>query len=84
MRIWRAVVLNGSLRPLRRSKDGQIPRRNESVGVNGVKCTPSVVWVATQEDEARIAYEKGIRQAEKYGHGGMADELRAALVSLGK
>ena len=37
-----------------------------------------------REDEARRAYETGIRQAEKYGHGGMADELRAALVGLGE
>ena len=37
-----------------------------------------------REDEARKAYDTGIRQAEKYGHGGMADELRAALVSLGE
>ncbi len=37
-----------------------------------------------REDEARKAYEAGIRQAEKYGHSGMADDLRAALVSLGE
>jgi hypothetical protein len=37
-----------------------------------------------REDEARRAYEMGVRQAEKYGHSGMADELRAALVSLGE
>jgi predicted Zn-dependent protease len=37
-----------------------------------------------REDEARRAYEMGIRQAEKYGHGGMADELRGALASLGE
>jgi hypothetical protein len=37
-----------------------------------------------REDEARAAYEMGIQQAEKYGHGGMADELRAALVGLGE
>ena len=36
-----------------------------------------------REDEARAAYETGIRQAEKYGHSGMADELRLALVQLG-
>jgi cytochrome c-type biogenesis protein CcmH/NrfG len=35
-----------------------------------------------REDEARTAYEAGIRQAEKFGHGGMADELRLALVQL--
>ena len=28
--------------------------------------------------------EEGIRQAEKFGHGGMADELRLALVDLGE
>jgi tetratricopeptide (TPR) repeat protein len=37
-----------------------------------------------REDEARAAYEVGIRQAEKFGHGGMADELRLALVDLGE
>ncbi|HEX2183859.1 MAG TPA: hypothetical protein VHH10_16365 [Rubrobacteraceae bacterium] len=37
-----------------------------------------------RKDEARTAYERGIGQAEKYGHGGMADELRAALVGLGE
>ena len=37
-----------------------------------------------REDEARKAYEAGIRQAEEYGHGGMADELRAALLNLGE
>jgi site-specific DNA recombinase len=37
-----------------------------------------------REEEARTAYDAGIRQAEKYGHGGMADELRAALVDLGE
>jgi predicted Zn-dependent protease len=37
-----------------------------------------------REDEARAAYEAGIGQAEKYGHGGMADELRLALVNLGE
>lgn len=33
-------------------------------------------------DEARKAYETGIRQAEKHGHSGMADDLRLALVQL--
>lgn len=36
-----------------------------------------------RKDEARTAYERGIAQAEKYGHSGMAEELRAALGSLG-
>ena len=35
-----------------------------------------------REDEAREAYSSGVGQAEKYGHSGMADELRAALVNL--
>ncbi|HZY57409.1 MAG TPA: hypothetical protein VFE09_06385 [Rubrobacteraceae bacterium] len=35
------------------------------------------------EGEARAAYEKGIRQAEKFGHSGMAEDLRLALVELG-
>lgn len=33
--------------------------------------------------EAREAYGKGIGQAEKFGHVGMAEDLRAAVVSLG-
>jgi tetratricopeptide (TPR) repeat protein len=37
-----------------------------------------------RKDEARAAYEKGIRQAEKHGHSGMADDLRVALIQLGE
>ena len=36
-----------------------------------------------REDEARTAYDTGIRQAEKYGHSGMAEDLRLALIGLG-
>ena len=32
--------------------------------------------------EAKDAYEKGIGQAERYGHEGMAGELRGALEAL--
>jgi tetratricopeptide (TPR) repeat protein len=35
-----------------------------------------------RKDEARAAYEKGIGQSEKYGHSGMADDLRLALIQL--
>jgi predicted Zn-dependent protease len=35
-----------------------------------------------REDEARAAYDAGIRQAEKFGHSGMADDLRGALIQL--
>ena len=35
-----------------------------------------------RKDEARAAYEKGIRQSEKYGHSGMAEDLRLALIQL--
>ncbi len=35
-----------------------------------------------REDEARSAYETGIRQAEKFGHTGMAEDLRLAIVEL--
>jgi tetratricopeptide (TPR) repeat protein len=31
-----------------------------------------------RRDEARTAYERGIEQAEKHGHSGMADDLRGA------
>ena len=37
-----------------------------------------------RKEEARAAYSTGIRQAEKYGHGGMADDLRLAIVRLGQ
>ncbi len=37
-----------------------------------------------RKDEARDAYERGISQAEKFGHSGMADDLRLALVQLGE
>ncbi len=36
-----------------------------------------------REGEARAAYERGIGQAEKFGHDGMADTLRLVLVELG-
>src|ERR671932_1346971 len=36
------------------------------------------------KDEARTAYETGVRQAEKYGHSGMAEDLRLALIQLGE
>ena len=35
-----------------------------------------------RKDEARAAYEKGIGQAEKFGHSGMVEELRLALTGL--
>ena len=35
-------------------------------------------------EEARAAYATGIRQAEKYGHSGMADDLRLAIIRLGQ
>jgi hypothetical protein len=35
-----------------------------------------------RKDEARAAYERGIGQSEKFGHSGMADDLRLALIQL--
>ena len=35
-----------------------------------------------RKDEARSAYERGISQSEKFGHGGMAEDLRLALLQL--
>ena len=35
-----------------------------------------------RKDEARTAYGTGVRQAEKYGHSGMAEELRLAIAQL--
>jgi tetratricopeptide (TPR) repeat protein len=37
-----------------------------------------------RKDEARTAYETGVRQAERYGHSGMAEALRLAIVQLGE
>jgi len=37
-----------------------------------------------REDEARAAFTEGIHQAEKFGHSGMAEDLRAALIGLGE
>ena len=36
-----------------------------------------------REDEARKAYGTGVGQAEKFGHSGMAEDLRLAQVRLG-
>ena len=35
-----------------------------------------------RKDEARAAYERGIGQAEKFGHSGMVEDLRLALAGL--
>jgi predicted RNA polymerase sigma factor len=35
-----------------------------------------------REDEARAAYDAGIRQAENFGHSRMAEDLRGALIQL--
>jgi tetratricopeptide (TPR) repeat protein len=37
-----------------------------------------------REDEARATYEAGVNQAEKFGHAGMAEDLRLALIGLGE
>ena len=47
---------------------------------------PAVGEVLTKlgrEYEAREAYGTGIGQAEKFGHSGMAEDLRLAQVQLG-
>ena len=36
------------------------------------------------KDEARAAYERGVQQAEKFGHSGMAEDLRLAIIQLGE
>ena len=35
-----------------------------------------------RKEEARATYERGIGQAEKFGHSGMTDDLRLALIGL--
>jgi tetratricopeptide (TPR) repeat protein len=37
-----------------------------------------------RKDEARATYETGIHQAEKYGHSGMAEDLRLSIIQLGE
>ena len=37
-----------------------------------------------RRDEAQAAYERGVRQAEKFGHDGMAEDLRLAIIPLGE
>ena len=37
-----------------------------------------------RQDKARDVYGTGIRQAEKFGHSGMAEDLRLAQVRLGE
>ncbi|MBA3424225.1 MAG: hypothetical protein H0U04_06690 [Rubrobacter sp.] len=37
-----------------------------------------------RQEEARESYEAGVRQAEKYGHDGMAEDLRLAIQGLGE
>ena len=37
-----------------------------------------------RKDEARAAYDVGIAQAEKFGHSGMAEDLRLAIIQLGE
>lgn len=35
-----------------------------------------------RKDEARTAYERGVQQAEKFGHSGMAEDLRLVIIQL--
>ncbi len=37
-----------------------------------------------RKDEARATYEMGVRQAERHGHVGMAEDLRLAMMQLGE
>ena len=36
-----------------------------------------------REDEARDAYSEGVGKAEKFGHSGMAEDLRSEIGSVG-
>ena len=49
---------------------------------NGYLRLGQVLSALGRKDEAREAYERGIGQAEKFGHSGMADDLRLALLRL--
>lgn len=37
-----------------------------------------------REDEARTVYEKGVRQAIKFGHSGMAEDLQLSIEQLSR
>ncbi len=56
---------------------------NEDEG-NAYRRLGDVLSLLGREDEARAAYETGVRQAEKFGHSGMAEDLRHAIIQLGE
>ncbi len=64
--------LEGKGQDLRQDEDNVYLRLSETL------------WKIGREDEARSAQEKGIEQAEKFGHPGMAEDLRLAASGLGK
>jgi hypothetical protein len=51
---------------------------------NAYVCLGDVLSRLVRKDEARDVYEKGVQQAEKHGHSGMAEDLRLALIQLGE
>jgi hypothetical protein len=55
------------------------PRQDEG---NAYARLGEVLGRLGHEDGARAAYEAGIRQAGKFGHSGMAEDLRVALIQL--
>ena len=57
-------------------------RNHEDEG-NAYLRSGEVLTKLGREDEAREAYGAGIGQAEKFGHSGMAEDLRIAQVQLG-
>jgi len=62
------------------TKDGSVtlqnPRQDEG---NAYIRFSEALQQLGREDEARAAYERGFRQAEKFGHGGRAEDLRVAI-----
>lgn len=56
--------------------------RNEDEGNAYLRLGDALARIG-RADDAKAAYEKGIGQAERYGHEGMAGELRGAAEALG-
>jgi hypothetical protein len=83
--LWGYRTTSSAARPssFRRARNPPVTARDrhEDEG-NAYARLGEVLGRLGREDEARDAYEAGIRQAEKFGHSGMAEDLRAALVNL--
>ncbi len=59
------------------------PRRHEDEGNAYLRLGEALQKIG-REDGARATFTEGIHQAEKFGHSGMAEDLRSALIGLGE